>query len=127
MLRRIGKVFVVAALVLTTGLHWAMLQTVAWTTMLADNLCKQSLTEAVSQTFDGQHLCPLCRAIAAGKKAEQNSKAVVSKLKMEYPPVAEKFALIVAPTPVSALSLDGLSARSSFLKPPSPPPRGFFV
>jgi hypothetical protein len=94
--------------------------------MLADNLCKQSLTEAVSQTFDGQHLCPLCRAIAAGKKAEQKSTAVVSQLKMEYPPVAEKFALI-APTPVSALSLHGVSARSAFLKPPSPPPRSFFV
>ena len=54
----------VAALVLTTGAHWAALQTVAWTTMLANNLCTQSVSEAVSHTFDGEHLCPLCRAIA---------------------------------------------------------------
>ena len=116
----------VAALVLTTGLHWAALQTVAWTTMLADHLCQQSFTEAVSQTFDGQHLCPLCRAILAGKKAEKKSAAVTSDLKMEFPPMMDKLALI-APPPASALSLASRSAGASFLKPPSPPPRGLFV
>jgi hypothetical protein len=99
---------------------------VAWTTMLADHLCNQSFTEAVSQTFDGQHLCPLCKAIAAGKKDEKKSAAVSSSLKMEFPPVQDKFGLI-APPPVSALLLAGLSACSFFLKPPLPPPRGFFV
>jgi hypothetical protein len=125
-LARFGKVLVVAALVLTTGLHWAALQTVAWTTMLADHLCQQSFSEAVTQTFDGQHLCPLCRAILAGKKAEKKSAAVASDLKMEFPPMVDKFALI-APTPVSALSLANYSADSSFLKPLLPPPRGLFV
>jgi hypothetical protein len=70
-----GKKFlVVLALVLSTGLHWAALQTVAWTTMLADNLRQQSLTQAVSQTFDGQHPCCLCKAIAAGKQSEKKTE-----------------------------------------------------
>ena len=74
MLARFGKFIVVVALVTTTGLHWAMLQSVAWTTMLADNLRTQSLTEAVTHTFDGKHPCCLCKAIAAGKKSEQKKE-----------------------------------------------------
>jgi hypothetical protein len=34
---RIGNIFLVLALVAMLGAHWTLLQTVAWTTMLADN------------------------------------------------------------------------------------------
>ena len=58
--------------------------------MLAANLSsQQSLTEAVSQTFDGEHPCPLCKAIAAGKKSGKKSEAIAPVLKMEFPPVAD--------------------------------------
>jgi hypothetical protein len=125
-LARFGKFLVVIALVLATGLHWAALQTLAWTTMLAGNLCGQSLTEAVSQTFDGKHLCPLCRAIAAAKQNEKRSEAVAATLKMEFPPVAEKL-ILISPKPFSAFSLAEFSAASSFPKPPVPPPRSFLA
>jgi hypothetical protein len=123
---RLGKFLVVVALVLTTGLHWAALQTVAWSTMLAGNLCGESFTTAVSQTFDGRHLCPLCRAILAAKKSEKKSESVATTFKMEYPPMTGGI-ILISPSPVSALSLARLSAESSFLKPPLPPPRSFFV
>jgi hypothetical protein len=123
---RFGKFPVVIALVLATGLHWAALQTVAWTTMLAGNLCDESLTEAVAQTFDGKHLCPLCRAIAAAKKSEKKSEAVSPLQKLEFPPVAEKFVL-VSPKPIPAFSPAKFSADSSFPKPPVPPPRAVAV
>ena len=123
---RCGKFLVVIALVLATGAHWATLQTVAWTTMLAGNLCGQSLTEAVSQTFDGKHPCPLCKAIAAAKKSEHKSEATVQTLKLEFPPVAEKFVL-VSPKPFQVFSPAEFSAELSFPKPPVPPPRRFFV
>jgi hypothetical protein len=124
---RFGKFFVVAALVLTTGAHWAALQTVAWTTMFAANLSsQQSLTEAVSETFDGKHLCPLCKAIAAAKKSEKKSEAISTNLKMEYPPVAEKFFLF-PPTQFAMQPQVNASAESFFSKPPLEPPRSFFV
>ena len=126
MFARFGKYLVVAALVLTTGAHWAALQTVAWTTMLANNLCTQSVSEAVSHTFDGQHLCPLCRAIAAAKKSEKKSEAVAPALKMEFPPAGERIVL-VSPSPGSAFSMIEISAGSTFSKPPVPPPRAFSV
>lgn len=116
----------VVTLVLSTGVHWAALQTVAWTTMLAKNLCTQSVTEAVSDTFDGRHLCPLCRAIAAAKKSEKKSEAVSPTLKMEFPPAAEQFTL-VSPEPISAFSLTEFSADAFSIKPPVPPPRSFFA
>ena len=126
MFARFAKIFVVAALVLITGAHWAALQTVAWTTMLANNLCEQSFTEAVSRTFDGEHPCPLCKAIAAGKKSEKKSEAIAPTFKMEFPPVAEKFALI-SPKPLSIFSPSEFFADSSSLKPAVPPPRSFFA
>jgi hypothetical protein len=121
------RCLVVFALILSTGLHWAALQTVAWTTMLAANLSsQQSLTEAMSETFDGEHLCPLCKAIAAAKKAEKKNDALALKLKIEFPPLAETFAL-VAPKLPKTFQIDELSADCLFAKPPLPPPRRLFV
>ena len=126
MFARGGKILVVIALVLMTGAHWVALQTVAWTTMLANNLCTQSVSEAVSETFDGEHLCPLCKAIAAAKKSEKKSEAVAPVLKLEFPPAPENFRFI-SPEPISAFSLVNFSEDAFFSKPPLPPPRGFFA
>jgi hypothetical protein len=126
MLARLSKSFVVIALVITTGLHWAALQTVAWTTMLAANLTSESFSQSVSDTFDGKHLCPLCRAIRAAKSSEKKSDAITLKLKLEYPPLAEKFVLI-APEMREPFVNEIFSADSFFSKPPLPPPRSFFA
>lgn len=125
-LMRLGRFLVVAALVLTTGAQWAALQTVAWTTMLANNLRKQSVSEAVSQTFDGKHPCPLCKAIATGKKSEKKSEAVSPTMKMEFPPAAEKLNLF----PLSQFEFLPLQNHFAtfFSSPPLlPPPRVCFV
>ena len=123
---RIGKIVLVLALVAMLGAHWALLQTVAWTTMLADNLHANSLQAAVTMTFDGQHPCPLCKAIVAGKKSEKKSEAVAPSLKLEFPPVDENFVLI-APSHFQLLPLQNFSANPLAQKPPLRPPRGFFV
>ena len=126
MLARFGKFIVVVALITTTGLHWAVLQSVAWTTMLANNLRTQSLTEAVTHTFDGEHPCCLCKAIAAGRKSEQKKEFTAPLQKLEFPPVKENFVLI-APSSFQLLPLENSSAKSLAQKPLLQPPRGFFV
>ncbi len=73
-LKRMAKLLVVAALASSIGLHWAVLQSVAWTAMLADNLRASSLAQAVQQTFDGRHPCSLCKAIAKAKNAERKKR-----------------------------------------------------
>jgi hypothetical protein len=120
------KFLVVAALVFSTGAHWAALQTVAWTTMLASNLRSDSLTQAVSKPFDGEHPCPLCKAIAAGKKSEKKSEAIAPVMKLEFPPVAAAVSLF-PPAQFELMPPQTFSANSSFSKPPVPPPRTFSV
>jgi hypothetical protein len=119
---RCGKILVVLALVVMTGAHWAALQTVAWTTMLACNLQTQSFAEAMTHTFDGRHPCCLCKAIAAAQKSEQKSAATPPSLKQEYTPLAGTIALF-PPSQFSLLPEDNFSAASFSSKPPLPPPR----
>ena len=116
----------VLALVLATGLHWAALQTVAWTTMLASNLCGDSLAQAVGKTFDGKHPCCLCKAIAAAKKSGKKSEAVSPALKMEFPPVAGSMVLF-PPAEFEIVPVPDTFAESVAAKPPLPPPRSFPV
>lgn len=123
---RISKIFVVFALVAMLGAHWVLLQTVAWTTMLADNLHSDSFCAAVTKTFDGNHPCDLCKAITAGKKSEQKSEFTLQMQKLELPPVNENFVLI-APAQFRLLPLENSSAKSLAQKPLLQPPRGFFV
>lgn len=99
-----------------------MLQTVAWTNMLAANLRSGSLEEAVTKTFDGRHPCSLCKQIAAGKQSEK---------KTEFPTVAKKIEFTHAPSrfvfaaPMNFWLQNEPSANSVSLThaPPVPPPR----
>ena len=125
MLLRLGKLCVVFALVATLSAHWALLQTVAWTTMLAGNLQSCSLHDAVAMTFDGYHPCPLCKAIAAAKKSEQKNQISFEKQRLEFPPVQGSLVL-TAPSRVE-ISSPNAFAEPVPQKPPTPPPRGFFV
>ena len=125
MFARFGKSCVIVALVATTGAHWAVLQSVAWATMLAENLRTSSLTEAVAHTFDGQHPCALCKAVAAGKKSEKKSEFTPQLKKLEFPPAAETIVL-VAPSRFELLPLANAFAEALAFQPPSPPPRGIF-
>jgi hypothetical protein len=123
---RIGKIFLVLALVAMLGAHWALLQTVAWTTMLAGNLQSYSFQVAAEKTFDGKHPCCLCKAIAAGKQSERKTEFSLQSQKLEFPPMKENFVLI-APSQFQLLPLGNFSAKSLAQKPPLQPPRGFFV
>jgi len=123
---RTGKICLVLALVAMLGAHWALLQTVAWTRMLADNLHSSSFCDAVTKTFDGQHPCPLCKAIAAGKQSEKKTEFSFQSQKLEFPPLKENI-ILIAPMQFQLLPLENSSAKSLSQKPLLQPPRGFFV
>ena len=123
---RIGKICLVLSLVAMLGAHWALLQTVAWTTMLADNLCTHSVAKAMTETFDGQHPCCLCKAIAAGKQSEKKADYSFQLQKLEFPPMKESF-VVIAPSQFQLLPMENSFAKSLAQKPPLQPPRGFFA
>jgi hypothetical protein len=121
--RRLGHILVVTALLAVVGGHWAFLQSIAWTTMLAQNLQTESLAAAVSKTFDGEHPCSLCDQITEGRKAEKKSAPLDLKLKKFEMAIERSTQVFVQPSDFSLLPLLNASARSVADAPPIPPPR----
>lgn len=104
------------------GMHWTVLQSIAWTRMLAGNLGSSSFTQAVQKTFDGKHPCCLCKAIAAGKKSEQKKEFTPQMQKLEFPP-AKECPDLIGPSRFRLLPKADTFAHSLTQKPPTPPPR----
>lgn len=116
--------FVAALLVcLTLGLHWAALQTFAWTTMIVERAQTGSLAEAIETTFDGQHPCKLCKVVRTGQAAEKKaeSQLKLQKLELPLPESANPLELpTVAGQPAMvAVTLTPIAGHA----PPLPPPR----
>ena len=126
MLGRAGKFLVIVTLVLTTGLHWAALQTVAWSLMLADNIRTESVGLAVTHTFDGMHPCCLCKAIAKAKKSEQKNEFKISAIRLEFVPFAGKIYL-PPPAPREFASPVNTFFATVTHPPLVPPPRNHQV
>lgn len=71
------------ALFLVAGGHWAMLQGVAWATMVHDFSRNGSLTQAVEKTFDGKHPCAMCKKIAKVKNSEASGEKAPVTVKVD--------------------------------------------
>jgi hypothetical protein len=81
----IGFLFCSLAFLQLLGGHWAVLQMGAWADMLLRYSHDAGLIAGISQTFDGGHPCPICKAIQAGKKQEQKKAPLLnSELKRDY-------------------------------------------
>ncbi len=63
----------VLACALALGMHWAVLQTVAWTGMFLGRLPGEAVGVALSRTFDGEHRCRLCEIVRDGRLSERAS------------------------------------------------------
>jgi hypothetical protein len=121
---RASQYLLVGTLLVSMGGHLALLQTVAWGNMLVDFSSKGSLTEAMDKTFDGEHPCPLCKAVKKSKSEEDKKPLLKSEMKMEVAlPVPVK-----VPLPRSTevvFSVTGYSGTFAevYLAVPMQPPR----
>ena len=87
------------ALFVAIGGPLALLQGVAWVTMVHDFSKTGSLTQAVEKTFDGQHLCPLCKKIVKARATEEKAPVTMKvDKKAEFFIAASGFGL---PPPLS--------------------------
>lgn len=121
---RFVKFAAVLLLSLSLGLHWAVLQSVAWTSMLVERTQASSFNLALKSTFDGQHPCKLCEVVRAGEGSEKKPATNLKPVKLELP-LAGRVVLFPLRAPARALgqpSAADWSARSEV--PPVPPPRG---
>ena len=122
LLQRLAKLLVVMTLTLSLGLHWALLQSVAWVGMVVNYSQTAPLHDALAKTFDGRHPCSLCKLVREGKAKEQQRDALktVAKLDMALP-AQEFFLESPAHFPRVTTAADSGSVWSD--APPTPPPR----
>ncbi|MFO1461475.1 MAG: hypothetical protein U1G08_18990 [Verrucomicrobiota bacterium] len=120
---RVVKAIAVVLLTLSLGLHWALLQSVAWAGMVVRYSQEDSLSTALAKTFDGRHACKLCRIVQAGRSAEK-APAVEVKLPKFEACAPVKVAMAVVELPVTELPERPLPIlRSRTDAPLLPPPR----
>ena len=80
---RLPKFLLALALAGSIGLHWGLLQSVAWMGMVVSYSHDAPLREALVKTFDGQHPCNLCKQISDGKKSEKKGETLKPQPRME--------------------------------------------
>jgi hypothetical protein len=101
-----------------------VVQSVAWTTMLAENLLHESPATALERTFDGKHPCRICKAIAARKKDGRKNELPGKSRRLEYP--ANRVEIGFRGPPVQAFpEVADQQAEARLPAPPCPPPRHF--
>jgi len=119
--KRLSRTILALAVALSIGLHWVVLQSVAWVGMFVDYSADCSITEALDRTFDPDNKCDLCRVVEKGALSGDDSKAdfKLSKLKgvngVRPLPLASPALL-----EFSVLPIGGSPGRLN--GPPQPPP-----
>ena len=118
-----ARILLVAALMISIGAQWAVLQSAAWLGMAVTYTVNEgSLSEGLSQTFDGDHPCPLCNLVEESQKKEQKLPTKKAESKME---LLLTIGFVVITPPVATFlpraAQETATARST--EPNVPPPR----
>ena len=95
MIRRLIRLVVVTALLLSVGGHWALIQSAAWAGMFLSFAKQGSLHSAVIKTFDGKHPCQLCQWVDHEQKKESKPSSKKSESKVELQLFAEELPWLV--------------------------------
>ena len=122
MLTRLSRIVLAVALAAAIGLHWALLQSIAWTGMVVSRAHTSSLKAALAKTFDGKHPCSLCKQIEQGKRSEKQSDREIEGKNLDFIGDHQNF-VFAAPTRFHLLPSFDASAVSRSTRPPAPPPR----
>lgn len=119
-----AKWMLVGVLMVSIGMHWALLQSIAWTGMLIRySQDGRSVATALAMTFDGKHPCKLCRVTESGRRSGSPVNQVVPIQKIDlfaqdFPAVWTPEARLTSVALPSTATWEGRSAA-----PPVPPPR----
>ncbi|MEY2598439.1 MAG: hypothetical protein RLZZ142_698 [Verrucomicrobiota bacterium] len=120
-MHRILRILALFAALQLLGGHWAVLQTAAWVSMAVEYSKNDSLSSALTKTFDGEHPCQLCHAVKEGRSKEQKqdqshgTSKTEAVLTLHSPLPPPDFVHVLFPKEDS-------SAPTRPHCPPSPPP-----
>ena len=121
-MNRFSRITTVIMLASSIGLHWVVLQSVAWMGMLVTYSAESNFSDAVVKTFDGEHPCKLCVSVDHGKKSEKQQQALKGFQKIDLV-LFEKEMILCPPDSVALHLPDWLFLDHLTDTPPTPPPR----
>ncbi len=107
----------------------AVLQLVAWTSMILTRAPEQGMTAALESTFDGEHPCALCSAIAQAHDRDQKPLPEQGRGKLKTPEfITHETGVLPAPLEVAHASSQGPGGTDEWgmarmAEPVVPPPR----
>lgn len=121
---RLAQRGIVLLVCLSLGMHWALLQGIAWTGMLITFAREGAMIEAVEKTFDGQHACALCLKVKEGRESnrKQPQQAGQSLKKLDAVLVAVVKLIAPAAEEMSFAVFREVSVKRNE-RPEMPPPR----
>lgn len=124
LLLRSARLGIVLMVCLSLGMHWALLQGIAWTGMILQFASEGTVIEAVQKTFDGQHGCALCAKVKEGRESdrEQPQQAGQSLKKIDAVLVLITRLITPAGKRISFVPLHEMMV-SRAETPETPPPR----
>lgn len=123
-MRHFATVLAIASVLLASGGHWLLLQSVAWSGMLISYSTTTSISEAISRTFDGKHPCRLCKVVQAGREKEADRQTILTS-----PRIPDLFCELRRVTvPICEAELPQVASAFHRLnrldhRPPTPPPK----
>lgn len=121
---KLSKIVTVLVLVLTLGLHWAFLQSVAWLSMVVKYSQQYPLRQAIVMTFDGQHPCSICLFVSHGRQEEQRQSQQQHFTILKVESIAfEPSVFAFLPPPTEHPQPPDLIRSRPAEAPPYPPPR----
>lgn len=123
---RIARLLLLASLMVSIGGQWMVLQGVAWVGMAVSySLEEGSVSSGLSKTFDGEHPCPLCKAVK--KSSQDNDEAApgekgFGKTKVEL--ATKSIVCLFPPVPMRmAHAVDQAVVEARQIMPEVPPPK----
>ena len=121
-----ARYLLIAALMVSIGAQWAVLQSVAWVSMAVSYSIKEgSIATGLSKTFDGEHPCPLCCAVEKGTESEKKDPKSKDSKKLKQDLFASEARVVVieAPKKVRLPQAASEVVLSRLEAPAVPPPR----
>ncbi|NJK90732.1 MAG: hypothetical protein HC904_02195 [Blastochloris sp.] len=124
-LKKLGLLLSWCALSYVSGAHLAVVQSLAWTQMLVEYTSESGLARGISQTFDGEHPCGMCKEVekARNDQAPQQVVLKLSELKAATPFVVNSRTIRYSSEMPAYFSSIILSLGISQPAPPHQPPR----
>lgn len=125
MFQRFARFLLLTALMVSIGGQWAVLQSAAWVRMAVVYSIKAgSISEGLSQTFDGEHPCRMCCVVKKGTESEKKDpKQETAKQKIELFAQASTVIVISAPVARQTFVTTTEVVIEHSIMPPTPPPR----